>query len=64
MKKGKPNVPPMMREQYKKQQEMQAMREQMVAAQRPGPDGLPIFNLYVRVKTASVRCSHFVMVAL
>jgi hypothetical protein len=55
MKKGKPNVPPMMREQYKKQQEMQAMREQMVAAQRPGPDGLPIFNLYVRVKTASVR---------
>lgn len=48
MKKGKPNVPPNMRGQYKKQQEMAQMREQMVSASKPGEDGLPVFNLFVR----------------
>jgi hypothetical protein len=36
MKKGKANVPPQMRSQYAKQQEMMAMREQMIAATKPG----------------------------
>uniref|UniRef100_A0A7S3P7F3 Uncharacterized protein n=1 Tax=Amphora coffeiformis TaxID=265554 RepID=A0A7S3P7F3_9STRA len=54
MKKGKPNVPPQMRGQYKKQQEMAQMREQMVAASKPGQDGLPVFNLFVRTKLANV----------
>lgn len=54
MKKGKANVPPQMRSQYAKQQEMMAAREQMIAASRPGPDGLPIFNLFVRTKRANV----------
>jgi hypothetical protein len=54
MKKGKPNVPPQMRGQYKKQQEMMAMREQMIAASQPGADGLPVFNLFVRTKRANV----------
>jgi hypothetical protein len=35
MKKGKDNVPPQMRSQYAKAKEMQAMREQMVAASKP-----------------------------
>jgi len=54
MKKGKPNVPPQMRGQYMKQQERQAMREQMVAASKPGADGLPVFNLFVRTKKGNV----------
>ena len=54
MKKGKANVPPQMRGQYKKQQEMAAMREQMLAASKPGEDGLPVFNLFVRTKKANV----------
>ena len=54
MKKGKANVPPMMRSQYKRQQEIQSMREQMLSAQRPGPDGLPVFNLFVRTKRANM----------
>jgi hypothetical protein len=54
MKKGKANVPPQMRGQYKKQQEMKRMRDQMVEASRPGPDGLPVFNLYVRTKKNQV----------
>ena len=54
MRKGKDNVPPAMRTQYKKQKEMQGMREQMMAAQRPGPDGLPVFNLFVRTPRANV----------
>ena len=54
MKKGKPNVPPQMRGMYAKQQEMAAMREQMMAASKPGADGLPVFNLYVRTKKANV----------
>jgi hypothetical protein len=53
MKKGKPNVPQQMRTQYKQQQELAAMREQMAAASKPGPDGLPIFNLFVRTKTGA-----------
>ena len=57
MKKGKPNVPPQMRGMYAKQQEMAAMREQMLTASTPGPDGLPVFNLFVRTKKANVRCS-------
>jgi hypothetical protein len=54
MKKGKANVPPQMRSQYAKQQEMMAQREQMIAASKPGPDGLPVFNLFVRTKRANV----------
>jgi hypothetical protein len=50
MKKGKANVPPQMRGQYKKQQEMVQMRDQMVAASQVGPDGLPVFNLFVKSK--------------
>jgi hypothetical protein len=55
MKKGKDNLPPQMRSQYKKQKEMMAMREEMIAAQKPGQDGLPVFNLFVRTKKANVR---------
>eukprot|EP00546_Thalassionema_frauenfeldii_P005951 CAMPEP_0178914978 /NCGR_PEP_ID=MMETSP0786-20121207/11749_1 /TAXON_ID=186022 /ORGANISM="Thalassionema frauenfeldii, Strain CCMP 1798" /LENGTH=159 /DNA_ID=CAMNT_0020587993 /DNA_START=242 /DNA_END=721 /DNA_ORIENTATION=+ len=54
MKKGKANVPPQMRGQYRKQQEMQQMKEQMVEAQKPGPDGLPVFNLFVRSGKANM----------
>ena len=54
MKKGKANVPPMMRGQYKRQQQMAQMREQMVEAQTAGSDGLPVFNLFVRTKKQNV----------
>ena len=54
MKKGKSNVPITMRAQYERSKEMAKMREQMEANQRPGPDGLPVFNLYVRTKRANV----------
>jgi hypothetical protein len=54
MKKGKENVPPAMRSQYRRQKEMSKMREQMIQAQKPGPDGLPVFNLFVRTKRANV----------
>jgi len=50
MKKGKSNVPPMMRKQYDKQKELVEMRKQMIAASKPGSDGLPVFNLFVRSK--------------
>ena len=58
MKKGKPNVPPQMRGQYKRQQEMQAMREQMIKSSTASDDGLPVFNLFVRTKRANVSSSH------
>lgn len=54
MKKGKDNIPPAMRAQYKKQKEMRQMAGQMSEAQKPGADGLPVFNLYVRTKKANV----------
>ena len=54
MKKGKDNVPPAMRAQYKKQKELQGMRQQMVESQQPGADGLPVFNLFVRTPRANV----------
>jgi len=54
MKKGKPNVPVQMRGQYARQQEMAAMRDQMIAASKPGPDGLPVFNLFVRSPRANM----------
>jgi hypothetical protein len=54
MKKGKANVPPQMRGQFKKQQEMAAMQRQMVDAQKPGSDGMPVFNLFVRTKRQNV----------
>jgi hypothetical protein len=57
MKKGKENVPPAMRSQYRRQKEMSKMREQMIEAQKPGPDGLPVFNLFVRTKRANVSVS-------
>eukprot|EP00586_Coscinodiscus_wailesii_P004234 CAMPEP_0172480510 /NCGR_PEP_ID=MMETSP1066-20121228/5694_1 /TAXON_ID=671091 /ORGANISM="Coscinodiscus wailesii, Strain CCMP2513" /LENGTH=204 /DNA_ID=CAMNT_0013241891 /DNA_START=121 /DNA_END=735 /DNA_ORIENTATION=- len=54
MKKGKPNVPVNMRGDYKRRQEMANQREQMLAAQTPGEDGLPVFNLFVRTKVANM----------
>jgi Family of unknown function (DUF6523) len=54
MKKGKPNLPPAMRGDYKNRQKMAEMRKQMEAAQTPGTDGLPIFQLFVRTKRANV----------
>jgi hypothetical protein len=54
MKKGKPNVPPQMRGQYKKQQEMKQMRDQYIAATKASDDGLPVFNLFVRTKRQNV----------
>ena len=53
MKKGK-NVPPQMRGQYKRMEELSKMREEMLAAQKPGADGLPVFNLYIRSPRANV----------
>ena len=67
MKKGKDNVPPAMRAQYKKQKELQGMRQQMVESQQPGSDGLPVFNLFVRTPRANVSfhltllCSVFII---
>ena len=58
MKKGKPNVPVNMRGNYKKMQEMNSMREQMIQASTPGQDGMPVFNLYVRSKRANVSISY------
>jgi len=55
MKKGKANVPPQMRSQYKRQQELAQMQKQMINAQKAGADGLPVFNLFVRTKRANVR---------
>jgi hypothetical protein len=54
MKKGKANVPPQMRGQYKRQQQQQEQRKQMVDAQTLGADGFPIFNLFVRTKKQNV----------
>ena len=54
MKKGKPNVPVNMRSNYRKQQQMAGMRDQMIAASTAGEDGLPVFNLFVRTKKANV----------
>ena len=54
MKKGKPNVPVNMRSNYRKQQQMASMREQMINASQPGEDGLPVFNLFVRTKKANM----------
>ncbi|CAJ1935209.1 unnamed protein product [Cylindrotheca closterium] len=54
MKKGKANVPPNMRGQFRKQQEMAAMQQQMVDAQKPGNDGMPVFNLFVRTKRQNI----------
>jgi hypothetical protein len=59
MKKGKANVPPQMRGQYKKQQELAQMQREMMEASRPGADGLPVFNLYVRTKRQNVRWSQW-----
>jgi hypothetical protein len=54
MKKGKANLPPQMRGQYKKQQEMASQRKAMIDASSPGGDGLPVFNLFVRTKRQNV----------
>mmetsp|Transcript_16191 Transcript_16191/g.25264 ORF Transcript_16191/g.25264 Transcript_16191/m.25264 type:complete len:204 (+) Transcript_16191:148-759(+) len=54
MKKGKPNVPPQMRGSYKRQQEMVAQRDAMMAASQPGADGLPVFNLFIRTKKGNM----------
>ena len=55
MKKGKANVPPQMRSQYARAQEMEGYRKQMVDSQSYGKDGLPVFNLYVRTGLKNVR---------
>ena len=55
MKKGKANVPPQMRQQFNKQREMAAARQEMIASTKPGEDGLPVFNLFVRTPRANVR---------
>jgi len=54
MKKGKPNVPPQMRANYRAQQAQSSERESMMAASRMGEDGLPVFNLFVRTPTANM----------
>ena len=54
MKKGKDNVPPQMRAQYTRQKEMMQQRDAMIAASKPGADGLPVFNLFVRSPRANV----------
>jgi hypothetical protein len=54
MKKGKPNVPTNMRSQYKRAQEMENYRQQMMDSQKMGADGLPVFNLYVRTSLKNV----------
>mmetsp|Transcript_48992 Transcript_48992/g.95795 ORF Transcript_48992/g.95795 Transcript_48992/m.95795 type:complete len:232 (+) Transcript_48992:134-829(+) len=54
MKKGKPNVPANMRSQFKQREDMQGQREAMQESQRPGPDGMPVFNLFVRSKKAQM----------
>jgi len=55
MKKGKDNVPPQMRSQYARQKELMQQRDAMIAASKPGADGLPVFNLFVRSPRANVR---------
>lgn len=50
MKKGKANVPPAMRQQYKRSQEMESYRKEMMDSQTAGPDGFPVFNLFVRTE--------------
>ena len=62
MKKGKANVPPQMRSQYARAQEMENYRQQMMESQRMGADGLPVFNLYVRTSLKNV--SYVVAVCL
>ncbi|KAL7515851.1 hypothetical protein ACHAWX_000925 [Stephanocyclus meneghinianus] len=61
MKKGKANVPPQMRSQYARAQEMESYRKQMIESQRVGKDGLPVFNLYVRtgLKNIWYPCGSF-----
>ena len=54
MKKGKANVPPQMRQQYKRAQEMENYRQQMMESQTMGADGLPVFNLFVRTPLKNV----------
>jgi hypothetical protein len=54
MKKGKANVPPQMRQQYKRAQEMENYRKQMMDSQNAGSDGLPVFNLFVRTSLKNV----------
>jgi hypothetical protein len=54
MKKGKSKVPQQMRATYEKQKDMASQRKQMEAASRPGEDGFPVFNLFVRTKNKNV----------
>lgn len=54
MKKGKANVSPQMRQQYKRAQEMENYRKQMMDSQNAGSDGLPVFNLFVRTSLKNV----------
>ena len=54
MKKGKANVSPQMRQQYKRAQEMEGYRQQMIDSQTSGADGFPVFNLFVRTPLKNV----------
>jgi len=56
MKKGKANVSPQMRQQYKRAQEMEGYRQQMIDSQTAGADGFPVFNLFVRTPLKNVSC--------
>merc|ERR1711933_226415 len=38
----------------KRQREMNEMQQQMMAASKPGADGFPVFNLFVRTKTQKI----------
>jgi len=61
MKKGKANVPPAMRQQYKRSQEMEGYRQEMMDNQKYGADGVPVFNLFVRtpLKNMWYPCGSF-----
>eukprot|EP00549_Striatella_unipunctata_P012892 CAMPEP_0118716848 /NCGR_PEP_ID=MMETSP0800-20121206/27758_1 /TAXON_ID=210618 ORGANISM="Striatella unipunctata, Strain CCMP2910" /NCGR_SAMPLE_ID=MMETSP0800 /ASSEMBLY_ACC=CAM_ASM_000638 /LENGTH=210 /DNA_ID=CAMNT_0006623373 /DNA_START=91 /DNA_END=723 /DNA_ORIENTATION=+ len=48
MKKGKANVPPHMRNQYKKTEKMNEMRSDYMAASENKGKGFPTFSLYVK----------------
>jgi hypothetical protein len=54
MKKGKANLPPQMRSQYKKDQQTASTMREMKEASTVGADGLPVFNLFVRTKRQNV----------
>jgi len=58
-KKGKSVVPPRLRHDYSHEHSTREVRNEKIEPQKPGDDGLPVFNLFVRVKRRQVRtCVH------